>query len=203
MTKKTKKTVGILGGAFNPPHDGHMALAVLATKHFDEVWIMPCNNHVHGKRMTDAKSRLSMCQLAVVSHFPKIRASGFEVINRFQGSSYEMLVKLKKEEVEERDFSFIIGQDNADDIESWMHFDQLISETPFFVVPRKGYDRKKTAWYTKDHHIYLADLSDEDAILEISSTSIRDKIRHGKDPKHIDKMVRDYIRDRRLYIDSN
>ena len=192
-----KKKIGILGGAFNPPHNGHLALARLAAKHFDEVWLQPCSNHPD-KYLLDIKQRLAMCQLAVVPYFPKIRASGFEAINRFKGSSYEMLVALRKDEPESK-FSFIIGQDNADDIESWRHYDNLISEIPFFVVPRKGCEKKEKTWYMKGHHTHLS-LPEDEAIVEVNSTEIRKQIRSGKeDGTHLDKMVWNYIRNQGLY----
>jgi len=193
-----KKKIGILGGAFDPPHDGHEALATLAAGHFDNVWVMPCNDHMH-KHMTDAKMRLAMCQLAFRDHFPKVIVSGYEIINRRKASSYENIKSMMKDEPD-CEFSLIIGQDNADDIESWMYQEQLVKEIPFFVVPRQGYDRKEDAWYSKGIHTYLSDLQESAAIVKVNSTDIRKTIAHGDQPEYVDKIVWEYIRERGIYM---
>jgi len=65
LGRKTK--VAILGGAFNPITIGHIQLAqfVLNTSgEFDEVWIMPANNHMAGKEMESPEHRYKMCEHA-------------------------------------------------------------------------------------------------------------------------------------------
>jgi cytidyltransferase-like protein len=62
-----KIKVALLGGAFNPPHNGHIQLAqfVLNTsKTFDEVWLVPCYQHMDGKEMVAPEHRVKMCEIA-------------------------------------------------------------------------------------------------------------------------------------------
>ena len=60
--------IGILGGSFDPIHNGHLHMAVKAHEEYelDEVWLIPTGhspNKDEGK-MTKAKDRLAMCRLA-------------------------------------------------------------------------------------------------------------------------------------------
>ncbi len=64
LGRKTK--VALLGGAFDPITSGHIATAQLVlnvSKSFDEVWIMPCCQHLT-KKLTSPEHRLEMCRLA-------------------------------------------------------------------------------------------------------------------------------------------
>lgn len=66
LGRKTK--VAILGGAFDPVTKGHIETAQLVldvTGKFDEVWLMPCYQHLFGKEMTSPEQRLKMVEMAV------------------------------------------------------------------------------------------------------------------------------------------
>ena len=74
--------VGILGGSFDPIHNGHLHMA-LSAKHaykLDEVWLIPAGHSPNKdeSKMTSAIHRLNMCQLAV-KEFPNLIASDFEI----------------------------------------------------------------------------------------------------------------------------
>ena len=80
MTYQNKK-IGILGGSFDPIHNGHLAIAMSAYKdfHLDEVWLIPNGNAPHKKadKMADANHRLAMCQL-VAKQYPYIKTSDID-----------------------------------------------------------------------------------------------------------------------------
>ena len=60
--------IGILGGSFDPIHNGHLHMAKCAYESYalDQVWLIPAghspNKDEHG--LTDAKDRFQMCKLA-------------------------------------------------------------------------------------------------------------------------------------------
>ena len=58
--------IGLLGGSFNPPHLGHllMAVAVYATEEIDHLWIIPTADHAFGKKLAPFEDRVRMCHLA-------------------------------------------------------------------------------------------------------------------------------------------
>jgi nicotinate-nucleotide adenylyltransferase len=174
LGRKTK--VAILGGAFNPVTKGHIDLCkfVLDTSQvFDEVWLMPCYGHMYGKELVPAKHRLEMCKVAAKED-GRIKVFDYEIKNKLKGETYQT-VKLLQEEIfakDHYDFSWIIGQDNANTFNKWVNYELLEKLIRFVVVPRDGIKPDpKVKWYYREPHIYL---TDEHNIGEVSSTRVRE-----------------------------
>ena len=184
------KQVVIFGLAANPIHAGHIAVAKELAKHKDEVWLSPCCSHMHDKRMANAQDRLEMARLAIDS-LEKIKICSIEIDEELAIPTYEFLNKLK-DRYPEIDFSFAIGQDNADSIEKWKYHKELITEFPFVVLPR-GEEQGNGQWYTKSPHIFLPTFE----LLEISSTEIRQNVEQNKQWLH--PAVYEYIQQHKLY----
>lgn len=169
-----KVKVAVFGGAFDPITQGHINTAqfVLNTsKKFDEVWLMPCYSHMNGKYMAPPQERLDMCRIAARID-GRIRVSDYEIANQLSGETYKLAkLLLNDKEYEQCNFSFIIGQDNANDFHNWVNFEELERLAPFIVVPRPGVEPDYGhPWYLKPPHTYLVG---ERTIHEISSTKIR------------------------------
>ena len=203
-----KINVAVLGGAFDPITTGHVKLAQFvlnSSKTFDEIWIMPCFNHMYNKSMASAYDRLEMCKLAVAID-GRIQVSDYEIKNALRGETYHLVKRLLNEDYAKNryDFSFIIGLDNANTFNKWVNYEELERMCRFVVVPRKGIARDESVnWYLKQPHIYL---SPDNDIPEISSTEIRTWLKDHKEPKEpisdvpfLDKNVLDYIIKNRLY----
>ena len=200
-----KINVAVLGGAFDPITTGHVKLAQFvlnSSKTFDEVWIMPCFNHMYNKSMASAYDRLEMCKLAVAID-GRIQVSDYEIKNALRGETYHLVKRLLNEDYAKNryDFSFIIGLDNANTFNKWVNYEELERMCRFVVVPRKGIVRDESVnWYLKPPHIYL---SPDNDIPEISSTEIRAWIKDPKEPisdvPFLDKNVLNYIVKNRLY----
>lgn len=200
-----KVNVAIFGGAFDPVHNGHIAAAkfVLNTsKTFDEVWLMPANRHMLGKKMTNVEDRIKMCELAAAGD-GRIKVSRYEVENDLAGETYHAMTKLMNEDYakDQYDFSVIIGQDNANSFDKWVNYDLLERLCRFVVVSRIGEEPNDADWYRKPPHIYL---KAEDEIPGWSSSMIRGGILCGNDPSpFLDPAVRDYIKENGLYDRKN
>lgn len=197
-----KATIGILGGSFDPIHQGHEELALIALRHLPEVWIMPCYQHSHNKALTPADHRLNMARIIASKHAHQgMYVSDFEIYRQTSGSTYQTMLKLTQL-LHEYDFTYIIGQDCADAITSWKSYKSLINEFKFMVVPRKGYplNNDPNVWYNADKkHKYLREDVLAMGILEVSSTQIRQMLKSGSRPKMIDSKVYEYICDCELY----
>lgn len=190
------KKIAIMGTAANPIHMGHLAIAKAVSEIVDEVWISPCWNHMFNKDLASSNDRLTMCQLAVNElTLSKIKVCAYEVANQSTCGTYEILNELKSL-YNDSEFYFIIGQDNADNIEKWRNYKKLISEYKFIVVPRAGYS-PKTNWYQSSEHIYLKDFTP----LSISSTFIREEVRSKGtiNKKMVPSSVATYIEKLGLY----
>ena len=184
--------VAILGGAFDPIHNGHVELSkcVLDTQKFDQIWIMPCNQHMYAKDMVSTEDRLKMCQLAIDDD--RIMISDYEIKNNLSGPSFNLITSLNK--TYNHDFSLIIGQDNAETIDKWYKYQALLEMVRFVVIPRKGYTQT-TDWYDYYPHMYL-----NVDIPEMSSTLIRKKIKCGESVKGlIPHNVEEHILSKQLY----
>ncbi len=173
LGRKTK--VAILGGAFDPITNGHINLCkfVLDTSRtFDEVWIMPCYGHMYGKNMMSPEHRVAMCELAAKVD-RRIKVFPYEIDKKLKGETYQTVKLLQEEDFakDNFDFSWIIGQDNANTFDKWVNYELLEKMIRFVVVPRSGVKPdSKVKWYYKEPHIYL---TDEHAIGEVSSTMVR------------------------------
>jgi nicotinate-nucleotide adenylyltransferase len=172
--------VGIIGGAFNPPTWGHIRVAQVAIQHVDEVWLQPCFNHMYGKDMASPQQRLEMCRLAAQEAadpniFP-VRASSYEIDQQLECCTHDMLKRLRDHTNQYNiSYHFIIGQDNADEIEKWEHHEQLVEEFSFIVIPRIGFTLPEKDWYRHPPHVYIAGTP----VPEISSTEVRNLLEDG------------------------
>lgn len=200
-----KKKVAILGGAFDPIHNGHIQVAQFVlnvSKTFDEVWIMPCFTHMNNKEMTAPNHRLEMCKLASKVD-GRIKVFDYEIKNELGGETYNFVNRLLQEDFakDEYDFSIIIGQDNANTFDTWVNFEHLERMIRFIVVSRKGYTLVNNAWYLKSPHIYL--VSEQDEIEKLSSSMVRYHLKNNEMSNILDKVdesVYKYILDNKLYI---
>ena len=106
--------IGILGGTFDPIHNGHLRLGREAYEQFglDAVWFMPTGNPPHKKdhKITEGEMREHMVKLAIADT-PYFLYSDFEL--RRRGNTYTaQTLSLLREEYREDTFYFIIGADS-------------------------------------------------------------------------------------------
>lgn len=160
--------IALLGGAFNPPHIGHLMIAqqVLDYTHTDEIWFLPNFRQSPPKPVASVEARLAMTRLL---DMPKTRVSTIEIDNRLDGETVHILPYLPPEHT----FSFIIGSDQLPTLHLWQEWETLIQKLPFFVFPRYGYPNEPL--YANMHVI-----SDELLVgSNISSTKIRERVKRG------------------------
>ncbi|MCI9360408.1 MAG: nicotinate (nicotinamide) nucleotide adenylyltransferase [Hungatella sp.] len=136
--------IGIVGGTFDPIHNGHLLLGRQAYEeyHLDSIWYMPSGQPPHKKSriITDAKSRCDMVSLAIKGdeHF---FLSKFETAR--EGNTYTaQTLKLLKEAYPGHEFFFIIGADSLYEIEHWYHPEQVLSSVIILAAERE---------YLKEH----------------------------------------------------
>lgn len=135
--------IGIMGGTFDPIHNGHLMISQQAYTeyHLDEIWFMPSGQPPHKKdhKVTEAKTRCAMTKLAIAD-YPYFVFSDFEV--RRRGDTYTaQTLKLLKEEYPEHTFYFIIGADSLFEIENWYHPAEVM-ESAILLVAGRDCDHK-------------------------------------------------------------
>jgi len=207
MDERTR--IGLLGGAFDPPTNGHLqiALHVLASGEVDYVDFLPCYKSLHGKKMSSPAHRIEMCYLAS-TFYDNIDPWDYEIKNEFSGSTYEFVDKLLRESPVDVEYKFIIGMDNAINFDKWVKPELLKGRMPFIVLPRKGVDYipGPKDWFMKHPHRYLP-YNNASLIPEISSTMVRRQFIQTNRPAKfwhklrmmVNPKVLEYIRKHNLY----
>lgn len=137
-----KRRIGLLGGSFNPAHDGHrdISLAALAYLDLDEIWWMvsPQNPLKPEKGMASFEERMASAR-AVADH-PRIRVTDIE---QRLGTRYtaDTLRKLVTRFPSHR-FVWLMGADNLAQIASWRDWTRIFHLTPIAVFDRPTYTSK-------------------------------------------------------------
>ncbi len=164
--------VGLLGGSFNPPHQGHLHISALAIKKLGlkQVWWIPtAHNPLKDKSIYESyENRVKKCEDLTALN-PKIYVKKFDEIYT------EILVKKLQSRYKNIEFFWLMGADNLEKFHQWEGFKKLVLQIPLMIFSREKTLRKikKTkAWkfilpskykifYTKN--------------LDISSTAIRNQ----------------------------
>lgn len=132
-----KRRIGILGGSFNPPHLGHLALARTAYRRLqlDEVWLLvsPQNPLKAKKGMAPFAERMAMCTLLADGN-PWLKVSDFE--NRIHTTfTYHTLLALK-EAYPDVLFVWLMGTDNLMSFHKWEAWGKIFQTVPIAVINR-------------------------------------------------------------------
>lgn len=142
QVRHVRKTVGLLGGSFNPAHDGHRYISLQALKllGLDEVWwlVSPLNPLKQAKDMASYERRLKIAE-DVAAH-PQIKISDVE---RYIGTRYtiDTLTKLK-ELYPDTGFVWLMGADNLLQFPRWYRWRDIMHTVPVAVFARKNYALK-------------------------------------------------------------
>jgi nicotinate-nucleotide adenylyltransferase len=181
--------IALLGGAFNPPHIGHIMIAqqVLDFTDADEVWFLPSFGQSPPKPVASVEDRLAMAKLLFL---PKTKCSTIEIDNKLDGETIHLLPHLPKE----HNYTFVVGSDQLPTFHLWLDWEKLLDAMPFIVFPRYGYPNEPL-------YKNMKVLTHESLIgSNISSTKIRDRVKAGLavDP-FVPPGVGEYIKDHRLY----
>lgn len=167
------KKVGILGGSFNPPHEGHLHIANLAVKNLDldELWIAPAfENHLKkSSNYLSYPNRLKACENLCKNH-PQI------MVKKFRYKFVYNLIKFLNSKFKNHQFFWVMGDDNLNNLHRWYRFEKLSRDLKFAVFLRHNS-------FIKNHHypaVILLKKFDNILIFNspkivISSTQIRKK----------------------------
>jgi nicotinate-nucleotide adenylyltransferase len=184
--------IGLFGGTFDPVHNGHLLMAgeVLNTLQLDEIWFLPNKipPHKQDENTTSSTHRVAMLELATNDN-EKFVLSTFELDRQGPSYTYDTIMLLK-EEFPNVQFYFIIGADMVEFLPNWYNIDELIQIIQFVGVGRPGYDVKSP------YPVMIVEAPQ----IDISSTMIRDKMKHRKNVDYIlPASVKKYIEENHLY----
>ena len=194
--------LGVLGGAFNPPHIGHLLLAQEARwqLELDRVLLMVTGVAPHKEIEGDpgAEVRLEMATGAAADE-EAVEASPLEVQREGPSYAYRTLELLAEEQPGRRLF-FLVGADVAASLESWEKPERVLELAKLAVVPRQDIEMEAV-----DSTLERLGAADRAEIIQmplcgVSSTMIRERVRRGRPLRHlVPEGVEELIAGRELY----
>lgn len=128
---------GLLGGAFDPPHNGHVALVEEAMRHFDleRLLVVVTGDPPHKHVETDAETRYRLAE-AAFSDLPGVELSRHELDQA--GPSYTVETARWAAETF-GDAIFLVGADEFADFLSWKDPNGVLEHVRLGVATRPGY----------------------------------------------------------------
>lgn len=175
---KNKKT-GLFFGSFNPIHIGHLALANYMVEFYDltQCWfiVSPLNPLKEKKSLLHHTHRYRMVMEAV-EDYPKFRVSDIEFHLPQPSYTVNTLARLE-EKYPGKEFYLIMGSDNIQTLHKWKNYEVILTKYNILVYPRHGYE--KNPFENHPNIIYT-----KAPMMEISSTFLRDAIKHNKEVRY-------------------
>jgi nicotinate-nucleotide adenylyltransferase len=137
--------IGILGGSFNPPHRGHLALARSAQDELelDGVVLMPANSTPQkpGELDPGPEHRLAMCRL-LVAEAPATSVCALEIERGGVSYTVDSLSKIHATHPD-AELTFILGGDVAQTLGSWREPARVLELADLAVAARAGSARRR------------------------------------------------------------
>ncbi len=202
---KTGEKIGIMGGTFNPIHNGHLILAQTAYDqlHLDKVLFIPSGNSYMKRNVLNVCQRIEMVRLAI-RQYPYFELSLIEAQRLGNTYTYETLEELTILNPNAK-YYFIMGADSLFQIEQWRYSQRIYQLSTLVCAIRQEYHlesikRQGALLVQKGADILYLDIQK----IEISSTDIRKKVKE-KLPisEYVPIEVANYIRQEHLYDEEN
>jgi nicotinate-nucleotide adenylyltransferase len=178
----------LFGGAFDPPHLGHVALLEGARKALerDRIVVLVVADPGHKAVYADATARLALARMA----FP-----GEEV----ELDHHARTVDLLREE-RYPDPLLLVGADELVDLLSWKEPEAVLELARLAVATRPGYDRESLQAVLKrlerPERVTLVEIE----AVDVTSTQVRERVARGEPIDHlVPRAVAEAIRERGLY----
>lgn len=205
------KTIGILGGTFNPVHSGHIALAKAALdeiNELDRVLLMPNSLPAYkdSTAIISREHRMKMLDLAIEDiSDDRVMSSSLELDRGGMTYTYDTLVWLK-ENHPNLGLYFIIGDDSFLSLHMWKNYKALFEMTSFIVMLRDADIEAVNMQYNRlcsDVGEHLVDVQFLNAPrFKASSSYIRESFSRGENDKvmaMLPQNVFEYISNNDLY----
>jgi nicotinate-nucleotide adenylyltransferase len=192
--------IGFLGGTFDPPHIGHLALAHAALDHLglDEVMFVPAgrNPFKPQSRTTPARTRLEMVELAIEGE-SRFSVTDIEVTR--PGASYTVDTLEELAMARPADYWVLLGADVLTGFVAWKHPHRILQLARLGVANRPPSTRQTVEPLLPDWISERVDWIDAD-LPPISATEIRSMILRGKPVgRWVPPAVAGYLADHPLY----
>lgn len=188
--QKVATKIAIIGGTFDPIHNGHLQVITEVAKKFEKVIVIPTGNPWLKEHtpIASGEQRVAMAQIAVnsLNLGEQVQVSAIEVKRPGPSYAIDTVNELSKIYPDSR-FTLVLGSDAASNLSKWHRSDELQKLVEVFVVKRPGVISSSF----KEIEISAPDLS---------STQIRDKVANSQDISElVTPNVLSFIKEHHLY----
>lgn len=197
------RKIGIMGGTFNPIHNGHLLLGEMAYEQFDldKVLIMPAKNPYYKTISSNIleEDRVEMIRRAIEDN-PHFQFSDIEL--QREGMTYTVdTLEILTKKYPDVEFYFIMGADSLYHMETWRDCERILKLSKIVAASRDD------SYSAIDAQIeYINDKYDAEVLrlnspnLEISSSYLRKQMKLGRSCRYLlPDSVREYIMEKKLY----
>ncbi len=191
--------IGIYGGTFDPPHFGHLHLAVslMEAHHLDEVWFCPAYlNPLKKHKPASDQDRMQMLEMATAP-FPHFSIIDWEL--KRKGKSYTLDTVLESQSYSHQ-FFLLMGDKTAEEFHTWHKPEEIVNNISILIGSRQSHppppphgsktiaEAMSRGWTTIP-------------MFDLSSTEVRGRVQKERGIQHLvpEKIV-DYIKSHRLYL---
>jgi nicotinate-nucleotide adenylyltransferase len=188
--QKAATEIAIIGGTFDPIHNGHLQVISEVAKKFEKVIVIPTGNPwlKDHTPIASGEQRVAMTQIAVnsLNLGEQVQVSAIEV--KRSGPSYAIdTVNELRKIYPDCQFTLVLGSDAASNLSKWHRSDELQKLVEVLVVKRPGVESSNFA----EIEISAPDLS---------STQIRDKVANSQEfSEFVTPTVASFIKEHHLY----
>ena len=197
--------IGVIGGTFDPIHNGHLVIAeeTRGRLNLDEILFVPTGQPwLKGDSpISAAEHRLEMVRLAIADR-PYFRLSTVDIERPGPSYSIDTITELQSQLGAGTELFFILGWDSLAELPQWHEPSRLIEMCYLVAVPRPGYRRPKLKSLESSvpgitQRVMLLDSPE----IDISASAIRDRVARGLSVRHlVPEPVNRYIKQHKLYV---
>ena len=174
---------GLFGGTFDPPHNGHLALARGASDHFGlERLVVTVGGQTPGKEtLVDAETRLGLTE-AAFANMPGVEISRMDIDREQPAYSHETVRRARERWGE---IVFLVGADRFADFLDWKAPNEVLQHARLGVATRPGVDeaalREVLTRLEQTEQVTFFPIEH----IDVSSSDIRRRIGAGEAYEHL------------------
>ena len=199
--KRVLPGLGILGGTFDPIHNGHLiaAQSLLEKLHLTRILFLVSAHPPHKSPagLSSWTDRRRMVTLAIQDN-DRFEVSELERERSGPSYTHETMEIMRSQYGSRHRLHFIVGADSILEIFTWRRPERLLDSGMLVVIPRPGFDLSAL-----DQRIRKKVTIVSTPLMEIASSDIRGRVRQGRPIRYlVPPSVEAYIRENGLYQTS-
>lgn len=199
--------LGIFGGTFDPPHNGHLRIAHAAQRALGlaQVVFIPAKQPPHklDDPISPLEHRVAMLELALYQQ-PDFIISLLEAMREGPSFTVDTLRELRRKLGYDVEIFFVMGMDSLVNFPTWHEPDIIIKLCKLAVLERPGFDPDWGELESKVPGVRESVVMIPSIEVDISSSEIRERVRDHQPFAHfVPPLVAEYIEQHRLYLDES